>query len=49
MLEHRFFNKLLKDAWRNYVSHGRKSYGPLDALMALQHSMAFIEKLAPHL
>jgi len=39
----------LKDAWRNYVSHGRKSYEPMEALIALQHSMSFVEGLAPNL
>jgi hypothetical protein len=39
----------LKDSWRNYVSHARETYNPLQALQAFQHSMAFIENLAPRI
>jgi len=38
-----------KDGWRNYVSHNRVTYDEPEAFRTLEHSRAFIVRLATKL
>ncbi len=38
-----------KDGWRNYVSHGKATYGERQALTVMNHTRDFLERLSPEL